>query len=289
MSLVFNIVGGGGGKLKDIDAVLIVTVPTGSTVTMTKGGVTFTPTMWVQAADPTLDCALFVISPSLFDSQNAWTVTATLGTGTASDTVTIDSNEQYSLELSSYHVPPEYQEVEYIVFPAGAYINTGLNANLGVFTEIKVSETNYVNDAHYIGCSVNDGNTYHVTAYSNKYYWGRGSGETSGGTWSSGEKVVQYNNAAENYAMKVNGTVLGSGTAAPTPNLTIRMGARNTATFAGNIYYCFMTINSTNTLARELYPCYRKSDSVVGFWDKIGKTFYTNAGSKTLVAGPDVN
>ena len=100
MSLVLNMVGGGGGKLKNTDAVLVVTVPTGSTVTATKGGVTLTPTMWVKAADNNLDCALFVISPSMFDSQNAWTVTATLGTDSASDTVMISSNKQYDILLS---------------------------------------------------------------------------------------------------------------------------------------------------------------------------------------------
>lgn len=81
------------------DAILIVTVPTGSTVTMTKGGVTLTPTMWVQAADPTFDCALFVIAPSMFDAVNAWTVTATRGTESAATTVLINSNMQYAIKL----------------------------------------------------------------------------------------------------------------------------------------------------------------------------------------------
>ena len=91
---------GGGGGPTTSDAILTVTVPTGSTVTMTKGGVTLTPTMWVQAADNTLDCALFVIGPSLFDAQNAWTVTASLSDDQATDEVTIDAAEQYALELS---------------------------------------------------------------------------------------------------------------------------------------------------------------------------------------------
>lgn len=89
--------GAGGAGLKDTDAVLVVTVPTGSSVTATKGGVTLTPTMWVTDADPTLDCAIFSIKSSLFDAANPWTVTATLGTGTASDTVIIDSNKQYDV------------------------------------------------------------------------------------------------------------------------------------------------------------------------------------------------
>lgn len=91
---------GGSGGLSASDAILVVTVPTGSTVTATKGGVTMTSTIWVTAADPTLDCAIFAISASLFDDVNPWTVTATLGTDTASDTVVIDDNKEYDLELS---------------------------------------------------------------------------------------------------------------------------------------------------------------------------------------------
>lgn len=99
MSLVFNMVGGGGG-ISENRAVLVVRVPAGSTVTATKGGITLTPKMWVVESDPTQDIALFVIAPSLFDSVNPWTVTATLGTETASDTVIIDDNKEYDLELS---------------------------------------------------------------------------------------------------------------------------------------------------------------------------------------------
>jgi hypothetical protein len=94
-----NMVGGGGG-ISENRAVLVARVPDGSTVTATKGGITLTPQMWVVEADPTQDIALFVIAPSLFDSVNPWTVTATLGTDTASDTVIIDSNKEYDLVLS---------------------------------------------------------------------------------------------------------------------------------------------------------------------------------------------
>lgn len=101
MSLTFNMVGGGGGGLKNTDAVLIVTVPTGSTVTATKGGTTITPTMWVKAADQTLDCAIFSIPASQFDSTTPWTITATDGTNTASDTILITTNKEYEVVLSS--------------------------------------------------------------------------------------------------------------------------------------------------------------------------------------------
>lgn len=91
---------GGGGGPTSADALLIVKAPSGSTVTATKGGTTLSPTLWTTAADANFECALFVIGSALFDAQNAWTVTASLGTNTASDTVIINSNKQYDLELS---------------------------------------------------------------------------------------------------------------------------------------------------------------------------------------------
>lgn len=88
----------GGGGLSNTDAVLIVSAPTGSTITAAKGVTTLTPTIWVQSADNTMDTAIFAVPASTFDA-NAWTVTATLGADSASDTVVINSNEEYEIEL----------------------------------------------------------------------------------------------------------------------------------------------------------------------------------------------
>lgn len=94
---------GGGGGPTAADAILTVTAPAGATVTATKGGTSLTPTLWTAAADATQECALFVISSAQFDATTPWTVTATSGTDTATDTVTIDSNKQYYLWLSFGH------------------------------------------------------------------------------------------------------------------------------------------------------------------------------------------
>lgn len=131
-------VGGGGGGLKNTDAVLIVSAPTGSTVTATKGGVTLTPTIWVQNADNTLDTAIFSIKASTFDS-NPWTVTATLGTSSASNTVVINSAEEYELELAYERVlfydgtvDPELGSILAIASATiGTEITTVVNTNTG--------------------------------------------------------------------------------------------------------------------------------------------------------------
>lgn len=97
-SAVVSVSGGGGGPTAS-DAILLVTAPAGSVVTMTKGADTRVPTMWVSAADPTLETALFVVEAADFDST-AWTVTATDGAITASDTVLITTNKEYEVVLS---------------------------------------------------------------------------------------------------------------------------------------------------------------------------------------------
>lgn len=125
---------GGGGKLKDTDAVLIVTVMTGSTVTATKGGTTLTPTMWTKAADQTLECAIFSIPASQFDSTTPWTVTATLGTDTASTTVLITTNKEYEIGLAFERVLfyNGITDSELVSFDAvsGATIGTELTTTL---------------------------------------------------------------------------------------------------------------------------------------------------------------
>ena len=90
--------------LKDTDAILIVSVPTGSTVTATKNEMTLTPTIWMQSADNTRDSAIFSIPSNTFDT-NAWTVTATLNGDTASNTVVVNGAYKYDIALNyDYHL-----------------------------------------------------------------------------------------------------------------------------------------------------------------------------------------
>lgn len=100
MSLTLNMVGGGGGGLKATDALLRVQAPAGSTVTITKGTTTKTDLGHENADDHTVYDYYFIIHASQFDSVNAWTVTATLGAQTKSDTIIIDSADEYDVVLS---------------------------------------------------------------------------------------------------------------------------------------------------------------------------------------------
>lgn len=96
---IFNMVGGG-GSLSATDAILRVIAPAGSTVTISKGAVSKSDAGHENHDDATLYDYYFIIHASQFDSVNPWTVTATLGTQSISDTVIIDSADEYGLVLS---------------------------------------------------------------------------------------------------------------------------------------------------------------------------------------------
>lgn len=99
MSLVFNMVGGGSGGFSATDAVLHVQAPAGSTATISKGGTTKSDAGHENADNSSIYDYYFAIKASQFDSVNPWTVTATLGNYTASDTIIIDSADGYDLAL----------------------------------------------------------------------------------------------------------------------------------------------------------------------------------------------
>ena len=56
-----------------------------------------------------------------------------------------------------------------------------------------------------------------------------------------------------------------------------------------NLYSCKMYKDSTlENMVRDFVPCYRKADSVVGLFDLVSNTFFTNAGTGTFTKGADV-
>ena len=97
------VVGGSDSGLSPKNAVLVVTIPAGSTVTATQGTASLKPTLWTKGADSTLECAIFSIPASKFDSTTPWTVVATSGTYTASETVTVSVARQYDITLRYRH------------------------------------------------------------------------------------------------------------------------------------------------------------------------------------------
>lgn len=278
--MIFNMVGGGGGSLKNTDAVLIVSVPTGSTVTATKGGVTLTPTIWAQNADNTLDTAIFSVKASTFDS-NAWTVTATLNGDTASDTVVIDSAEEYSLELN-FRLPSLYQEVEYIASSGTQWIDTGITPNSNTLCKIKFMNLEVTGNTIF---GYSSGNELRFFNNSSAYYFDLGSSRINGGTCYANtlQEIELGNYYVKNIATSA--TIISGSTLSFTGEKTITLNGSSNC--SKNRWY-YVQIYNGSDLVCNLIPCYRISDSVAGMWNNVSKTFLTNQGSGSFTVGADV-
>lgn len=88
--------GGGGASVKPADALLRISVPTGSTVVVSRAGVILSPNFYT--VESTEDHLYFVIPHRIF-SDTAWSITATRGTGatqeSATDSVVINAPGEY--------------------------------------------------------------------------------------------------------------------------------------------------------------------------------------------------
>lgn len=274
--------GGGSGGPTAQDAILLATVQAGSTATATKNGVTVTPTLWVSAADSSLETALFVFTPAQFDNVNPWTITATDGTHTASETVLITSNKEYEVVIS-YRVPAEYQAVEYLQSSGTQYINCNY---------IPVETERYVCDGKFDDYSgwmfgTNGGNGWSFMAGDGRFQW-----RAVGIRYDRAYNLDRNTFVCSKEELTVNGESYTG-----TERAGFVIGNNNFWLFGpgpgyggtkltGKIYD-FQTYIGDN-LIHHYCPCYRKSDSVAGMWDNVDKVFYTNAGTGTFVVGPDL-
>ena len=68
--------------------------------------------------------------------------------------------------------------------------------------------------------------------------------------------------------------------------LYIGMRANGTTPFLGK--FGRFQITNSGTLKLNLIPCYRISDTVIGMYDTVSNTFYTNAGSGSFTKGVDI-
>lgn len=280
--------GGGDGGLTATDAILRVQAPAGSTVTITKDTTTKTDLGHENANDHTLYDYYFIIHQSQFDSVNPWTVTATLGTQITTSAVIIDLADEYDLVLS-YLLPAGYQQVEYLESTGTQYINLNYVFSHGDFVYLLGQMTALQNDNTF----------FEVTSSSSvrSLLWGNSSGvvgfynNSTGATRSLGPYAT---NVDLNMSVTSVLTINGSSTA----GCQISGQSRPVFLFAGNdnggvtrygkVRIKYMKIMTGSTIKRELYPCYRTSDSVAGLYDIANDVFYTNNGSGSFVVGGNV-
>lgn len=184
------------------------------------------------------------------------------------------------------NLPIEYQELTYVKFNTGNYIDTGIIPT-NHMTEIKFDYETYTNDEFLLGTSQGS-DYYYTSSYNDRYAFGHDGHKswTSYGAWTTGDHHLIYN--GDNNEIVLDGELLESGFGI-SATTTLWIGRRgSTINLDGKVYYAKVVDKTTGELVRNYVPCYNKQTGVTGFYEMVEGVFYTNSGSGLLSRGPEV-
>lgn len=286
---------GNSSSLSFKGALLCITALTGSTITLIKNNLiikTLYPKDQHISEDGTKAHWYYSVSPS---NYGEWTVTATLMDFIATDTIIINASYEYNMNLS-YRTPSAYQEVEYIERAANqdAWFDTGYLGTKDSNIEITFVKTAYGSSFPWLFGAFKTSSTYMGIQFQDpgKLYAYNDSGQWTKVTVPTNYKsVFKFINGAQ-LALSTDGGATYTYqniTSSGDPSYTFALfGLKSGASSAVGSTNLGARIYSVFIDGREYIPCYRKSDSVVGFWDSVGEVFITKNGTGTFVVGPDV-
>ena len=194
-----------------------------------------------------------------------------------------------------------YQEVEYIESTGTQYIDTGLAGIDGYTLECDMTFTEWFSTYNYIsGCADGSSNRIYFTRYA------RDSSQKFRYTYNnSSSKEFEAPALNERFTMKavmekgkqeqyINGVLKSSSEinteVSTTQNIFLFCASYGSDGVTGNssariyrakFYYA-------GKLVRDLVPCYRKKDNVIGMYDTLTNVFYGNIGTGEFIKGNNV-
>lgn len=217
--------------------------------------------------------------------------TSQIGTPTPETPIPIENANDVVL------LSKEYQQVEYIESTGTQYIDTGVFPTIDTVVEISClnkSNSKFIygsrtsaasTDKHCVLFQPSSADIYALFGNStvvnsnfvfddNTIYKVKNGKD---GCYINDVKIRDYGNASFGYT-----------------TLSLYLFAINTPAedyaeraFVGNIYSC--KIYEGETLVRNFIPCYRKTDNVIGMFELVNGTFYTNQGTGNFNKGIDLN
>jgi len=199
------------------------------------------------------------------------------------------------------YIPVEYQEVEYIESSGTQYINTNYYPYKTKAELQFQAPTRPTGDSQYVSGVYNvNNNRYYLVLFdpSDGYFrtCDRSANWYNGNltSYNSNVHTIIYND--ENYKVYFDGTTINKTVSDLTTQSSqplvlfayIDSTPKVAQFFTGRIMYLKLWDKDTNTMVRDLVPCYRKSDDEIGMYDRANGVFYTNAGTGTFTKGPNV-
>ena len=200
----------------------------------------------------------------------------------------------------SHGLPDGYTELEYIEATGSQYVVTNIHPSLTTVVKFGAKFTSKAPNI-YIGHMANydasgwDESDWRFIQHSSSVRLDMGATQVD----SSELNAVVVNNYHDyemgNFYLKVDGaskissdSVTGSNGFENYPICIFGTGVSSSspANSSGELHY--VTFYEGETLTANLIPAKRNSDSVIGLYDFVNDVFYTNAGTGTFTAGPEV-
>lgn len=206
-------------------------------------------------------------------------------------------------------IPTQYQELDFIQSTGSEYIDTGVCIydyydKIKMEVDMQLTPGASQNEYCYQGAGMAGSSGYYFSVPG--FWTGSNNIDVSIGNGNTANCVHTFTNARDTYRHKIyvdayNGecgfdddtytgleySSISSGLGTGNINLfAIRSyseSARNYIKMC--LYGCTITDMSTNIKLRDFVPCYRVSDGVVGLYDLVTETFFTNQGNGAFVKG----
>ena len=227
-----------------------------------------------------------------------WTVTAYNGTISSSSTTVSASNVTiYEATLQLSVLPSGFTELQYVTFSGAQYIDSGIDAsqNYDVTGYVKFATAaqheiygvRTSDGAHRLEGDARSGQRKWLF-YGKDYAWNTATGNTNGTCFENTAYNFEVKESSNEFILNGVSLTLTARTPGTVPAASFAIGAWNDSISGISNYLTgdlgLLTFGTT----AKLHPAKRNSDSVVGYYDTIRANFYTNAGTGSLIAGPEL-
>ena len=190
-----------------------------------------------------------------------------------------------------YGLPAGYTPLEYIEATGTQYIDTGVVANTDKFKFVSSISPQTTADTVMYGMMATDSGSPGITLGTlGKWRYGNTAIQSISPAFSVGNV---YNSELSWKKIVINGTTYTTDNATNWDNnlnYSIYLFARNAhgtvGSFASARIYYFKIYNN-NALVRDMVPA-KNSSGVIGMYDLVNDVFYTNKGTGTFTAGPEI-
>ena len=225
--------------------------------------------------------------------ETGYTLSGTLSAGTSTITVSF-GGKTTTFTVTVTHdtrIPSEYQTVEYIEATGTQYIVLDSNFGLApgrLSAVIECSGTIYNQAQGVLSVYEGFGQWFGLPA-SHAFGFGSAAYFTTVDNTELHTYSVEF--GTENATATCDGETITRAVANAQSGKLALFGICSSGNVIVNlarakIAACEITVDGQ--LAYNLAPCYRKSDGVIGMYDRVGNTFYTNNGSGTFLKGGDI-